>query len=172
MNPEALGRWLLFSVYRGTLTFMTFTPVSGVSLSLLPHEGSPGDQHLAGESNVGSLTWLLNNTTGETKHKKNEAWPGAIHGQPAWPCKVNHDCICAFIGIVFSQSRVTAEQNQHLRHKPTANCHHNFIRLSGDLDTCRGLGCYAPQLAALLALSAGSSLFEQWTRLFLSASLC
>lgn len=83
MNPEALGRWLLFSVYRGTLTFMTFTPVSGDSLSGLLHEGSPGDQHLAGESNVGPLAWLLNNTTGEIKHKENEAWPGAIHREPA-----------------------------------------------------------------------------------------
>lgn len=132
MNPEALGRWLLFSVYRGTLTFMTFTPVSGDSLSGLLHEGSPGDQHLAEKSNVGPLAWLLNNTPGERKQRK---WSLAWHHSQRTG---NHDCICAFIGLVFSQSRVIAEGNQHLRHKPTANYHHNFIRLSRDLVTCRG----------------------------------
>lgn len=49
---------------------MTFTPVSGGSLSGLLHEGSPGDQHLAEESNVRPLAWFLNNTSGEIKHEK------------------------------------------------------------------------------------------------------
>lgn len=56
---------------------MTFTPVSGGSLSGLLHEGSPGDQHLAEESNVRPLAWFLNNTSGEIKHEK-KIKPGSV----------------------------------------------------------------------------------------------
>lgn len=78
--------------------------------------------------------------------------------------KVNHDCICAFIGFFFSQSRVPAWGNQHLRHKPTANYHHNLIRLSRDLVTCWGLGhCPPPPPSSLLCrpfLQAAASLSD------------
>lgn len=85
MNAEALGRWLLFSVYRGTLTFMTFTPVSGDSLLGHLHEGSPGDQHLAEESSAGPLARLFKyHYSGNRTLKMN---PGRVPSTDIHPAK-------------------------------------------------------------------------------------
>lgn len=115
----------------------------------------------------GINTWqrratFLNNTTGEIKHKKNEAWLGAIYR----PCKVNHNCICAFIGLVFCQSRLIAEgkpapeAQTYCKPSPQLN---QIVKRSRYMPGFRLLG---PQLAASPALSAGSGLAERWTTLF------
>lgn len=171
MNPEALGRWLLFSVYWGTLTFMTFTPVSGDSLSGRLHEGSPGDQHLAEESNVGPLPRFLNNTTGEIKQKK---WNLArchlqtssltLQSKPQLHLNVYR---LSFLPKPSYSSRETSTWGTNLLQ--TITIVNQIVKRSRYMPGFWPLG---PQLAASLALSAGSGLVERWTRLFFSASSC